>query len=225
MPGAAKHVTIAVSGFLSESTNEDKEWLHMKNHIAPSKTGIFVYKWESKKLKDLAIALGKLTAKLGVEVAITLASGGQLSLLKCLLMGSNVTEFVELFRGAKANAKRSGRLLACALAIRFPFFTQTISLVGFSLGCQVLKTCIKTLHKLGATDVLQNVTFMGGAVDKLDKQKNRDLWADILSSQVPGVVKNVYTRKDAILLLYSAAEFDYAIGRNAMFARPKPGQR
>ena len=59
---------------------------------------------------------------------------------------------------------------------------------------------------------------MGGAADKLDKQKNRDLWATILNCQIPGVVKNVYTRKDAILLLYSVAEFDYAIGRNAIFS-------
>ena len=73
------------------------------------------------------------------------------------------------------------------------------------MGCQVIKTCVKTLHHIGATDILQNITFLGGAVDKLDKDKHKQLWMRILSSQVPGQVKNVYTKKDAILLLYTVS--------------------
>ena len=84
---------------------------------------------------------------------------------------------------------------------------------------------MKTLHQLGAVEVLQNITFMGGAVDVLDKAKHKALWTMILSQSIPGSIKNVYTRKDAILLLYSISEFDWAIGRNPMFVKQTKGVR
>ena len=121
------------------------------------------------------------------------------------MLGVNVKGFHSLFDKAKESAKLSGVLLACALAIGFPFYTQTISLVGFSLGCQVAKSCVKTLFALEANDVIQNVTFLGGAADCLDKGKHKENWELILHSTIPGIVKNVYTRKDVILILYAAS--------------------
>lgn len=41
---------------------------------------------------------------------------------------------VDQFKEGKRNAKVAGKLLACILAMRYPFMTQSISLVGFSLG-------------------------------------------------------------------------------------------
>lgn len=41
--------------------------------------------------------------------------------------------------------------------------------MGFSLGCQVIKSCLKTLDKLGASHIIHEVTFMGGAIDCFDK--------------------------------------------------------
>ena len=61
---------------------------------------------------------------------------------------------------------------------------------------------------LGAADLIQNVTFMGGAIDRPDKEKTRELWAEIFSSTVSGQISNVYTKKDLILLLYSLCEVD-----------------
>ena len=71
---------------------------------------------------------------------------------------------------------------------------------------------------LGATDLIQNVTFMGGAIDRLDREKTRSLWSNILSSVVPGQIRNVYTKKDLILILYSICEIDESVGRNIIFA-------
>jgi hypothetical protein len=34
---------------------------------------------------------------------------------------------------------------------------------------------------------------------------------------VPGKIKNVFTKRDLILLIYTATERDYAIGRNPVF--------
>lgn len=59
-----------------------------------------------------------------------------------------------VFKDSKANAKLAGVLLGCTLALREPFRSQSVSLVGFSLGCQVIKSCLKTLLFLGALDVI-----------------------------------------------------------------------
>ena len=83
----------------------------------------------------------------------------------------------ECFTESKQNAKEAGKLLACALALREPFRAQSISIVAFSLGNQVMKTCLKTLAKLGATNVVQNVTFLGAAIDLPDKAKTREKMA------------------------------------------------
>jgi hypothetical protein len=61
------------------------------------------------------------------------------------------------------------------------------------------------LHAVGSNDIVQNVTFMGGAVDVLDKAKKEDLWVQIFSRTISGTIVNAYTKSDAILLLYSAS--------------------
>ena len=69
----------------------------MTDYTKPSKTGLFAYRWESGKLLDLAICIGGVAAKVGIEIAVTLITGAELSLFKYLLLGSNVTEFKKLF--------------------------------------------------------------------------------------------------------------------------------
>lgn len=111
----------------------------------------------------------------------------RISPLDLVMAGIDLTMvFSDSFKAGKKHAKVAGQLLACTLAMRRPFMTQSISLIGFSLGTQVIKSCLKTLYRLGATDLIQNVTFMGGAIDRLDREKTCELWATILSSCVPG---------------------------------------
>ena len=49
---------------------------------------------------------------------------------------------------------------------------------------------------------------MGGAIDRLDRDKSKELWSNILSTVVAGEIRNVYTKKDLILFLYSLCEAD-----------------
>jgi len=51
---------------------------------------------------------------------------------------------------------------------------------------------------------------MGGAIDRLDRDKTKELWSNILSSVVAGEIRNVYTKKDLILILYSLCEADFS---------------
>ena len=80
-----------------------------------------------------------------------------------------------------------------------------------------MKTCLKTLNILGATDIIQNVTFMGAAIDKPDKAKTRFKIAEVFSHVVAGEIKNVFTNKDWVLLLYNVCEIDLAMGRTDVY--------
>ena len=94
-----------------------------------------------------------------------------------------------------------------------------MSLIGFSLGSQVIKSCIKCLNKIGAKDIIHQVTFLGGATGLLDKPNKTELWQKILSSQIPGQISNVYTKRDWILILFSTTEVNWALGRSPVFEK------
>jgi len=38
-------------------------------------------------------------------------------------------------------------------------------LIGFSLGCEVVKSCLKTLKSYGINKYLKDVYFLGGATE------------------------------------------------------------
>lgn len=74
-----------------------------------------------------------------------------------------IKKFAYTYKEVISNAKLSGKILAIALAFCLIFPHQSVSIVGFSMGCQVAKSCLSMLNKLGANDIIQNVTFLGGA--------------------------------------------------------------
>lgn len=109
-------------------------------------------------------------------------------------------------------------MIAIALALGYPFKLETVSLIGFSLGCQVIKSCIKMLNKIGANDIIHNVTLLGGATSLQPKANNTSI-IDSLSQTINGEIKNVHTIKDIVLLLYSLSTKKKAIGRNKLFIK------
>ena len=135
-----------------------------------------------------------------------------------------------LFKKAKQNAKYAGQLLACSLALKMPFKTQTISLVGFSLGSQVIKSCLKTLHMLYdrpsdpphpchqvPQELIHNVTFFAGATHF---RKNVEKYRRLFQYMVNGQAKNVYSKGDYVLHLYTMCEIQLdPLGRNPLILR------
>lgn len=62
-------------------------------------------------------------------------------------------DYRDIFVQAIKSAKLSGKLLAHALMLQFPFVNQSISLVGFSLGTQVIYSCLEELKAHGAENI------------------------------------------------------------------------
>lgn len=80
-----------------------------------------------------------------------------------------------------------------------------------------MKTCLKTLSKLNATDVIQNVTFLSAAVISPDKSKSRQKIAAVFNRVICGEIKNMWTKDDYILFLYHCCEKETAMGRDDAF--------
>ena len=94
-------------------------------------------------------------------------------------VGGSISNGAETFKSARENAKVAGKLLAYFLALgrQSPLFgDHTFTLIGFSLGGQLVKSAINRLKKLGCENILHNIYFMAGGTyirrEKVQAQKN-----------------------------------------------------
>ena len=214
---------IGISGFTSKDTNKDVEWNKLYQHYLDQQchTNVYALNWEAKNKKEIVLQGGKAIVKnlafnsllKGVKKGLKFGGKATGKIGKAGAVASGVmaaatiyNESTNIFMDAKQKAKIAGKMLACALAMSYPFETQSITLVGFSLGTQVIKSCLKTLHSIGAlskgqNSIIQNVVLMGGAVnfDGIGKEVK---WRKIFGQTVAGQIANVYSTKDYILLGY-----------------------
>lgn len=201
--------------------------------IFDSTTAIFSVEWESKTETELFRNLGQALAVAALQGVVAYAGGAMTGVGAAILASQGVISMKPisgLFKKAKQNAKFAGQLLACALALKMPFKTQTISLVGFSLGGQVIKSCLKTLYYLYdrpcdpphprhqmPQELVHNVTFFAAATHF---RKNLDKYRRIFRYMVNGQAKNVYSKGDYVLHLYTLCEIVWdPLGRNPLILR------
>lgn len=177
----AMHVTITVSGFMSQDSTGES-WLPMLPDNDRSSV-LYQLTWKALTKDQVMQVYNKIVMKQGTKTVLLSLLNGALTVADIVTQLPDLyTGISEPFRQAKASAKLTGRLLACCLAAGYPFKNQTVSLVGFSLGCQVIKSCLKMLDKLGAKDILHEVIFLGGATNCLDRPKNSHMWQRILAN-------------------------------------------
>ena len=101
----------------------------------------------------------------------------------------------------KKVSKFYGKLLSYIIASREIFSFQTINLVGYGFGCNVIKYCLIELNKINKKmncfDIINNVVFIGGCVHlKLDK--NSDIF-----EEVAGKIINIFSKNDLELINYN----------------------
>lgn len=99
-------------------------------------------------------------------------------------------------------SKVYGKFLAYILVTRSIFKFHSISLLGYSLGCNVIKHCLKELKRLGekgikVNDIINNVIFIGGAAKIEEYDKHREIFAS-----VSGKVVNCFSFYDNIIKDY-----------------------
>ena len=104
------------------------------------------------------------------------------------------------FRKNKEISKIYGKILAYILASRSIFRFHSISLIGYSLGCNVIKHCLLEMNKIydycfEVNQILQNIVFIAGATKFSNKQnKYKDLFKIIA-----GRIVNCFSSYDSLL--------------------------
>ena len=101
----------------------------------------------------------------------------------------------------KKVSKFYGKLLAYILISREIFTYQTINLVGYSMGCNIIKYCLIELNKLkkedNYLDLINNIIFIGGCINiKFDKHPN-------IFEAITGKIINVFSKADKDLIEYN----------------------
>ena len=101
----------------------------------------------------------------------------------------------------KKISKFYGKLLAYILVSREIFKFQTINLVGYSMGCNVIKYCLIEMNKinknLNCDEIINNVVFICGSINiKTDK------YPDIFE-RIAGKIINIFSKVDNDLIQYN----------------------
>mmetsp|Transcript_25936 Transcript_25936/g.32262 ORF Transcript_25936/g.32262 Transcript_25936/m.32262 type:complete len:226 (-) Transcript_25936:427-1104(-) len=175
----SRHIMLCVSGFLSESGAHKKSWEHMVTMCRVANIPIYSVKWEAKGydiMENVALDQAKqnLTKTQGWGDLLTTDGLNGLG----SFVGNTMDKGTQHFLEARGNAKVTGKLLAHFLAMsreNSPLFgDHTFSLMGFSLGAQVVKSAINRLRKLGKEQMLHNVYFLAAAIFNRTKDKMKN---------------------------------------------------
>ena len=165
---ASNIITIFISGFGSEKENI-YSWRNFID-FEPKFSNFYFFKWPSGNFAEM-ISFIPFSEKF-------------------------VLEMPKKFINNKLKGKLAGKILGLFLASNEDFKKCQINLVGFSLGCHVIKYCVKELSKIkGVRNMINNVLFMGGAASISDKKN----WNNIFKKVVGGRIINCYSKHDFVL--------------------------
>ena len=137
-----RHAVITVSGFLSEKDDNTEAWIGLckSNLTLP----VYSYRWSSKGTWSMLQPLIPTSFKNFFNWKTMFQK-----VCTAYKLAKLPFDYKAIFVHAIKMAQLSGKLLAHALILQFPFVNQSISLVGFSLGTQVIFSCLEELkvHK------------------------------------------------------------------------------
>ena len=206
------NLTILISGFLSDNEDHIEEWDNLtldfnKYHIC------YYYNWPGENKFS---AVGKTLLKIS-NVIYKKVTGKKIE-------SEDIEKVVhpeDIFIKAMNNAKYSGQLLACILVCKKFFNIQTINLIGFSLGCHVIKNCIKFLYnidkkyKIDCSDIIKDVYLIAGATTI--KKDKIDIYRNLFSEIINGKLVNAFSNEDQVLnKLYEFARKKKPIGNSKL---------
>lgn len=177
-------ITILISGFGSETENI-YSWRHFIDYETKF-SSFYYYKWPSGEFGEM-ISIIPFSNKF-------------------------ILEFPQKFVNYKLKSKLVGKILGLFLASNDEFKKFQINLVGFSLGCNVIKFCLKEMSKIkGARNMINNVLFLAGATTIKDNQK----WKSIMQTVIGGRIINVYSSHDLVL----SKLFEFCVDNTAIGTR------
>lgn len=187
----SSHACILLSGFISQNHDFVSYWdnliLDYDNFV-----DFYFYMWDSKTGMKLVRDCFKFFGGLGLMILTR-------NFMQVILSISTQMSYNNTFSQSKLIAKYVGKLLAYIIVSKQVFKKQTLTIIGFSLGANIVKYCMKEINIIKefipeATDIIQNVVFLAAACDFEKGEK----WSTILKN-VPGRIINCFRSNDLVL--------------------------
>lgn len=182
---------IFISGFMSEMDILIGNWKGMIKSIHPNQVCYF-YNWPSQ-------------TKILIFDRFCLVNG--LSFFpKTIGLDARNETIENQFLISKQTSKNAGKMLAFILASRKVFTYKTINLIGFSLGVNVIKNCIKQLYRIHTEmhipcdNIIQSTLMMAGASVIRDAKKED--YANYYNTIVSGRAIHCFSSEDLVLELF-----------------------
>jgi hypothetical protein len=212
--GQGLHVQIGISGFLQQNHEHTSLWSPLVRCCPKSSNYALI--WESKAQKDLGKLLlslggkgvcagGMVNAALGAAKKAASVAALPLAALAALSVIDNPWSV------AKGRADQAGELLGDYIADN-QFGGLPVTLIGYSLGAQVVLAALDRLAQRQETGKIYNVYFLAGAISQDDPRLKA------LDQVVAGKVIDFYSEKDLVLAyIYRTAELlSQPIGANPL---------
>ena len=199
-------ITIIIDGFTTEESNPMEKWKDFINHFK-KESMFYFYKWPSDSVHNI------------------LARG----ILNAARVGS------KNFSSAYVRAKICGKILAYIIYSNDILKNYQINLVGFSLGNQVIKYCLKEINRLNEIEkqkqnqyymqnmnindptfnevYLKNVILVAAATTIKHKESMINYEQNVISNKLI----NCYSKVDKVLEhLYYRCMMKEAVGKNEL---------
>ncbi|MCJ1252860.1 hypothetical protein MMC24_000666 [Lignoscripta atroalba] len=199
-------VTIGISGWLDEKQDVINPW-----RVLGTSSEVFALRWELEALMNLGTGMSAIVtstawsyAKVEVFQRTVFAS-----LLGAVMWPVGLLQIASLvdnpFSVARTRADKAGEVLADALINRAQG-ERPVALLGYSLGARVIYSCLVSLAKRKAFDLISNVILLGAPVPN-----SSFVWR-LMRSVVAGRIINVFSEHDYVLgFLYRTSSAQYGI--------------
>ncbi|KAJ5435289.1 Protein of unknown function DUF726 [Penicillium cf. griseofulvum] len=199
-------VTIGVTGWVKEESNFVVPW-----RVIGADSEVFGLRWEMEPLMNLGNAISALVTSAAWSVAgrEVLARTVFSTIMSAVMLPLGLMKVAGVvdnpFSVAKARADKAGEVLADAL-INKAQGERPVTLIGYSLGCRLIYSCLHSLERRNAYGLVESVILMGSPTpsDTEDWRKIR--------SVVSGRVVNVFSENDSVLaFLYRTSSLQLGV--------------
>lgn len=195
------HICLCINGDLFDDLSSNNFWQNFT--INDKSLDYYFFDWQTNNLRGTATKTLK-------ELLLFIKNLNTLLTMDEIKINNNK----QIFQKNKKLAKIFGKILAYIIASRCVFRFHTISLIGYSLGCHVIKHCILELNKIyeyqfDVNEIIQNVIFIAGAT-KFNTKKVK--LVDVFKI-VAGRIVNCYSKYDWLLPFFYSEK---CIGVNAI---------
>ncbi|KAL8946957.1 MAG: hypothetical protein Q9222_006714 [Ikaeria aurantiellina] len=199
-------VTIGITGWLEEKEEIVKPW-----RVLSTGSEVFALRWELETLINLGNSMKTMlsSAAWGYAQSQVIQKTMFAELMSSVTWPMGLAKVARVvdnpFTLGKTRADKAGEVLAEALMHRAQG-QRSVTLVGYSLGARVIYSCLMSLAKQKAFDLVESAILIGAPTPS-----DTASWR-MLKSACSGRLLNVYSTNDRVLaFLYRTSSVQYGI--------------